>query len=397
MARIPGFSFSQVKMGALFLNDAVQKSPKNPVWDGDIPLYDGKSSISIRDIPADTSEALITWNRVEGMEKWSETGTLLIADRVLLADVSWGDLAKAGFANGTEVILGGKIYICRLLPVGGACNSRNAWNKAVNVSTHKNSVWHWKDVYFWGADESGGIDRHAIRGNNTVCSWADGESDKRSPHIGFRPMLEPLNIESQKEVLPKNKRRKSKAVTTSDAEEILKDSETKTTSEKVPASVNSDSKKMNKKKSGTASVPEPTSSDSAPLNTTKMLCSAMNVQVNEAFCIGNQWYTIRTDGMLYKLSPSSRWSKVKDVDTIAEVVNNAAELSRVPTFTEEEKSMILTFEHCFGKNWAEGKVIERVADGALGISGNQNFWMELNRDLFPSILPGLSFPIQQVA
>ncbi len=185
--------FFQMKMGALYINSVVQKNPENPVWDGDIPRYDGRSEISISDAPASNPETLITWTAVEGFEG----KTVLIADRVILNNVSWEDLAKAGFARGNEIKLGGKPYRCSLMPLGRTRGANNIWNLSLRNTNRSNSLWHWEDIGFWGANDSGTVDRHVIRGNTTPCHFSYGKSQDRSPHIGFRPMLEPLYAEQK--------------------------------------------------------------------------------------------------------------------------------------------------------------------------------------------------------
>lgn len=60
---------------------------KNPVWDGDIPNYIPGAKLELRE-PAPTLEYQIKAVRI---------GDILIADRVLLANISWNDLREHGF------------------------------------------------------------------------------------------------------------------------------------------------------------------------------------------------------------------------------------------------------------------------------------------------------------
>ena len=181
----------QIKMGALFLDDVVQNNPQNPTYNGDIPQYDGTSTITIADVPENCPDAnIITWNIVPNMGKWSRTGTLLIADRVLLSCVSWDDLAAAGFADGVEVVLKGKKYRCHLLPVGEKLNSQNAWDDALDRTRDDNEIWHWEFMHFWGCDKMNGL--RTLRGHYSARDWYYGSSGSRLANLGFRPALEPL-------------------------------------------------------------------------------------------------------------------------------------------------------------------------------------------------------------
>ena len=94
--------------GALYLGDEVQYIPQQLSSGGDVPRYDSKSAISIG--PAPQQEA-ISWIKPYGQ-------SLLIADRILLAQVSWNDLDKNGFIAGKMVSLNGCRFRCRLLQVG---------------------------------------------------------------------------------------------------------------------------------------------------------------------------------------------------------------------------------------------------------------------------------------
>lgn len=110
--------------------------------------------------PTDT---IITWNIIPNMKKWSRTGTLLIADRVLLSYVSWDDLAAAGFVDGVEVVLKGRKYSCHMLPVGEKFNSQNAWDDALDRTRDDNEIWHWEFMRFWGRDKMNGL--RTLRGH----------------------------------------------------------------------------------------------------------------------------------------------------------------------------------------------------------------------------------------
>ena len=76
-----------VTVGTSYMDGQPVKVPKNPVWDGDIPDYIPGVKLELRE-PAPTPEYQIKAVRV---------GAILIADRVLLANISWNDLREHGF------------------------------------------------------------------------------------------------------------------------------------------------------------------------------------------------------------------------------------------------------------------------------------------------------------
>jgi len=329
----------QIKMGALYINDVVQKAPVNPVWDGDIPQYDGISNIQIRDVPADTPEALITWIEVP-TEKWSPVGTLLIADRVILSNVSWTDLAKAGFINGVPVMLDGKKYICKLAFLGNANNKRSVWNDALHATVPHNEIWHWKGIYFWGANYSTDISRRVMRGNTSAFCWSDGQADTRSPHVGFRPVLEPL--------------------------------------ERTEAAIKPDKADVqNAKTIG------------------KSICEILHVKQNEMFMFKDRWYMVRYDGMMCRLYEKNIWRV--NFNSLADMITHPDKINHAFSFSQKDKEDIASFVTLFGSEWVKNKKIQRNEDGVLGISGDGDFWMTLDTKLFPSVPPCHSFDLSKAA
>ena len=188
----------QIKMGALYLNDVAQINPQNPTYYGDIPKYDGAAAITIAEASRNYPDALITWNVVHNMEKWSRTGTLLIADRTILVDVSWDDLVAAGFIDGVEVVLKGQKFRCHLLPVGEDTDSRNAWDDALNRTTEDDKIWHWESIFFWGCNTTTHELYSVNRGSFVARCWNFYPSDYRDTCVGVRPALEPLDEDWQK-------------------------------------------------------------------------------------------------------------------------------------------------------------------------------------------------------
>ena len=172
------------KFGTLYLGDKAQHFPEKPAVNGDIPQYDGSSTISIS--PVTREEEPITWIKPYGIN-------ILIADRVLLAKVSWKDLNRNGFVNGKEIVIEGQHFRCRLLHVGNTEDVPNEWDKVLDATNENNALWHWKDMYFWGSDVP--ILRastRAVRGWVSARYWSYHDAAYRGVGVGFRPVLEPL-------------------------------------------------------------------------------------------------------------------------------------------------------------------------------------------------------------
>ena len=172
------------KFGTLYLGDKAQHFPEKPAVNGDIPQYDGSSTISIS--PVTREEEPITWIKPYGIN-------ILIADRVLLTKVSWKDLNRNGFVNGKEIVIEGQHFRCRLLHVGNTEDVPNEWDKVLDATNENNALWHWKDMYFWGSDVPIlRASRRAVRGWVSARRWNDGDATFRYVSVGFRPVLEPL-------------------------------------------------------------------------------------------------------------------------------------------------------------------------------------------------------------
>jgi len=183
-------TIQKVQMGVLRMG---WQTLGNPHSLEDIPLYDGESRLSIGDI--NRSEPWvdpIRWNVVGDMWEWSRTGTLLIADRVLVRGIS-EEMLPHCFREST-IRLQGKYYRAHLLPVGAPssnryCVGRNAWDVALNKLGDSNDIWHWKGISFWGHAKK---EKFVLRGGKNARDW---RIRIISRNCGFRPALEPLTMQ----------------------------------------------------------------------------------------------------------------------------------------------------------------------------------------------------------
>lgn len=179
--------YKKFNFGALYLWNIQKHIPQQCNSGGDTPCYDGKATISIREKTNDGES--ITWVKPSGMN-------LLIADRVLLAKVSWSNLYQSGFVTGKEIIIGRNRFRCRLPYVGASQGESNEWDKVLDI-TGADHLWHESGMYFWGADIVHNADNlRAVRGFVTARNWSTEGFASANEHTGFRPILEPLGVDS---------------------------------------------------------------------------------------------------------------------------------------------------------------------------------------------------------
>ena len=175
------------RFGALYLGGNAKRVPQICHSGGDTPHYDSKSAISFGEA---VDGEPIMWVKPSGMN-------LLIADRVLLVNVSWSDLHKNGYIGGKEIIIAGCRFRCRLLRVGASKDEPNEWDQAVKIAGDGNNFWHEEGMYFWGAEVA-----HQSHVDCVVRGFTSTQNRKAmafgtvNSNVGFRPALEPLGTEN---------------------------------------------------------------------------------------------------------------------------------------------------------------------------------------------------------
>lgn len=185
------------QFGMLRLDNEIQYVPFDPTGTGDVPSYQYGQHIDIVDVH---DESGITWIRPDSME-------LLVADRVLLNNVSWIDLNEAGFVKGRMVTLNGKDYICRLLDAGSWYDEPNEWDDIVGATTENDAVWHWGDMYSWGREYTRNSKTASpTRGGKSARMWAPTINTLCRSWCGFRPALDPMTMKEQTVVLLEGQR-----------------------------------------------------------------------------------------------------------------------------------------------------------------------------------------------
>lgn len=123
--------------------------------------------------------------------RWVVVNGMLIADRLLLVNISWNNLLLQDFISGKQVIINNQKFLCRLPKVGTEIDTPNEWDAALDVTGEEDSLWHWSRAAFWG-QESVAFAPRVIRGYTSARHFDCSYSTAQRPYIGFRPVLEPL-------------------------------------------------------------------------------------------------------------------------------------------------------------------------------------------------------------
>lgn len=201
-----------------WITDLTVLCPYKGLQPGNIPEFERDpdwDNWSLIDSPEDPSKRL-KWHAFQG-----EGIRYLVADRMLMARVSWQDLDDAGYVFGTKVVIDGRQFRCRLLsggdtphddPYQGATQT-NEWDTLVagvalnapkpeftdnkvplgpdHLASPHNSLWHWFGAVSWTAEPV------ASRADGRVCRGYHGPTyfyvntvDHRHEDIGWRPLLE---------------------------------------------------------------------------------------------------------------------------------------------------------------------------------------------------------------
>lgn len=201
-----------------WITDLTVLCPYKGLQPGNIPEFERDpdwDNWSLIDSPEDPSKRL-KWHAFQG-----EGIRYLVADRMLMARVSWQDLDDAGYVFGTKVVIDGRQFRCRLLSGGDTPNDdpyqgatqTNEWDTLVggvalnapkpeftdnkvplgpdHLASPHNSLWHWFGAVSWTAEPV------ASRADGRVCRGYHGPTyfyvntvDHRHEDIGWRPLLE---------------------------------------------------------------------------------------------------------------------------------------------------------------------------------------------------------------
>ena len=133
--------------------------------------------------------------------------SLFIADYVVTHTVSWDDLNTKSLIFGKDYASGGVDYTLRAPSVGsnfiGLGNSErgvpqsNEWDTMLNKNSGYIQNWNDMYLYLWGQDTvSRNASRRAVRGCASPRFWINCDATYSDPSVGFRPVLEVLNLDT---------------------------------------------------------------------------------------------------------------------------------------------------------------------------------------------------------
>lgn len=125
---------------------------------------------------------------------WVVVNGMLIANRCMLVNIRWDDLAEQGLVFGKEITVQGFGFKIRLLKVGNKDRVPNEWDAALDAVGESDALWHWSGRYFWGQESVSGFESsRAFRGHSLARFFTWDSPSLRRPKIGFRPILKPLH------------------------------------------------------------------------------------------------------------------------------------------------------------------------------------------------------------
>lgn len=125
--------------------------------------------------------------------QWLKDGDHLIAIGNVCNDISWERLHRLGFIFGTPIRIDDRLYLCRSLKVGSKKGEDSEWDNLVAHYGEDNTLWHWREVFFWGQDSVQGDDHLcAVRGCYSAKYFGHYHVATHGTGLGFRPVLEPL-------------------------------------------------------------------------------------------------------------------------------------------------------------------------------------------------------------
>lgn len=147
----------------------------------------GAGVISFGDTDQASEESLLSWLPFEG--KW-------VSNQVNLTSVSWKQLHEQALCRGRVVIIDEKPYLCRSLTTESPDGKSSEWDRFIRLYRNLDYIFHWRGEYTWGQEASLNAAKEpefvTARGWKTPEHTKRFEVWKRTPGIGFRPVLELL-------------------------------------------------------------------------------------------------------------------------------------------------------------------------------------------------------------
>ena len=129
--------------------------------------------------------------------------SMFVADYAVTHTISWKELYAKDLIFGKGYVAGGVDYTLRMPSAGsgdtGSGNSKrgtpqsNEWDRILDKND--GYIKNWSGMSSWGQDTPNIANgNRALRGHDSIRNWGSSDSSISSPDIGFRPVLEVLNL-----------------------------------------------------------------------------------------------------------------------------------------------------------------------------------------------------------
>lgn len=180
--------------GSLMVKGGIVQIPESPTYNGDMISYN-RTDIVITDTKPGFE---ITWLPLKD--------NIYICDRCLINRVSWNTLKEAGYVDGKEITIDSKRCRIRLMTgSNGASGSygkgcHNEWDEFMDKYNEYNDLTRYKDVYTWCKEADYDYSEYrSVRSCNSARSYCSYDAESTFAHLAFRPVLEILNPEDEKD------------------------------------------------------------------------------------------------------------------------------------------------------------------------------------------------------
>lgn len=163
-----------ITVGTLYMDGQPVKIPKSPITRDEIQDYVLDSKLELREALGSPTY------QVQAIK----IGCILIADRVLLKNISWYDSRDALDYDDSTLR---KMLKIRL-------PTSNEYDALVKAVGGRNDIMHWKHMYSWCQDvaKETYIPSYLIRGFASDSFWNDKDISYINEDVGFRPIFEIL-------------------------------------------------------------------------------------------------------------------------------------------------------------------------------------------------------------
>lgn len=137
-------------------------------------------------------------NTVAGRElKWVTVHGKFISTGIILSNVSWFELHAQGLITGKEITIDGRRYLCRSLVAGDSRTKPHEWDTILEVTGYDSLIWYGDTCQFWCQGRPKKRSDRIAQGGEIINNWKSIQGETKGSHIGFRPVLEPLDLEYQ--------------------------------------------------------------------------------------------------------------------------------------------------------------------------------------------------------